>query len=271
MELYRLDENYKQFIRTLVDGYIVGKQRIEDGANPYINLPGMEVGNMFFDYTDGKICNISFHKGEDNTINFCYVFDSALLSDTDNFAVQDRFLKIKRSDFIYKLSLLKWLDDSGYIILVDDNSSNIFETGQITDYDRQRWSDNGQICYEEAIKSKFIFETLSRYHNCRIIPSAKLIDIVNNKFKTIEQRRFETQTRLTWISIAVAFFIGIISPFISNSLSNENRESKETSVEQLKKTDIVESSTTLQIDSNLSIVEHCVISATMRTDSLGKE
>ena len=33
MDLYRLDEKYKQFIRTLVDGYVLGKQRIEDGSN----------------------------------------------------------------------------------------------------------------------------------------------------------------------------------------------------------------------------------------------
>lgn len=264
MDLYRLDENYKQFIRTLVDGYVIGKQRIEDGSNPYIILPGMEVCNVFFDYTDSKICNMSFHKGEDNTVNFCYVFDSVLLSGTNDYAAQERFVKIKRSDFIYKLSLLKWLDDSGYIILVDDNSSNIFETGQITERDRQRWSDNGQICYEETIKSKFIFETLARYHNCRIIPSAKLIDIVNNKFKTVEQRRFETQTRLTWISIIIAVCIGIASPFISNYLSMK-------SVNQMDMTEIIESPTLDQIDSNKSVVEHCVISETMRTDSLGKE
>lgn len=38
-----------------------------------------------------------------------------------------------------------------------------------------------------------MYETVSRYYNCRIIPSAQLIDIRENGFKTLEQRRFEKQ------------------------------------------------------------------------------
>ena len=224
MELYNLDKRYKKFVETIVDGYVIGKNHMEDGSNPYISNPGIEVCNIFCDFTDNFLCNLIFHKENDKSINVCYVFDSRLINseDGDRYEAEERFIKIKRADFIYKLTLLKWLEDSGYIVMIDDSNYNLFETGHITEHDRKKWANNGMSCVEEQIKSKFVYETLSRYHNCRIIPSAQLIDVRNKNFKTIEQRRFEKQTRLTWISILVALAIGILSPFISHYISNRN-------------------------------------------------
>ena len=224
MELYNLDNRYKKFVETLVDGYVLGKSHMEDGSNPYISNPGIEVCNIFCDFTDNFLCNLIFHKENDKSINVCYVFDSRLINseDGDRYEAEERFIKIKRADFIYKLTLLKWLEDSGYIVMIDDSNYNLFETGHITEHDRKKWANNGMSCVEEQIKSEFVDETLSRYHNCRIIPSAQLIDVRNKNFKTIEQRRFEKQTRLTWISILVALAIGILSPLISHYISNGN-------------------------------------------------
>lgn len=198
MELYSLDQKYKKFIETLVDGYVEGKKHMEDGSNPYINLPGMEVSNMFFEYTEDCACALFFQKAEDSSVNIYYVFDSKLINneDDDSWEAQERFIKIQRSDFIYKLSLLKWLEDSGYIILVDDTTHTLFETGKITDHDKNNWTDNGKLFYEENMKSRFVYETLSRFHNCRIIPSAQLIDVRMNGFKTAEQRRFESELQV---------------------------------------------------------------------------
>lgn len=226
MELYNLDIRYKKFVEKLVDGYVIGKNHMEDGSNPYISNPGIEVCNMFCDFTDDYLCNLNFHKENDNSINVCYVFDSRLINSEggDKYEAQERFINIKHSDFIYKLTLLKWLEDSGYIVLIDDTNYNLFETGQITENDRKKWADNGMLFIEKPIKSKFVYETLSRYHNCRIMPSAQLIDIRNKNFKTIEQRRFEKQTLLTWISILAALAIGIISPFISHYLPNRTEQ-----------------------------------------------
>lgn len=198
MDLYNLDKEYKKFIETLVDGYVIGKNNMKDGSNPFINHLGMEVSSMFFDYTDDLACALIFHKAEDSSVNICYVYDSKLINNEgdDSYEAQERFIKIKRSDFIYKLSLLKWLEDSGYIILVDDASYTLFETGQITDHDREKWTDNGSLIHEENVKSRFVYETLSRFHNCRIIPSAQLIDIRLNDFKTTEQRRFECELQV---------------------------------------------------------------------------
>ena len=44
--------------------------------------------------------------------------------------------------------------------------------------------------------------------------SQELRDLVNNDFKTEEEIRFRKQQRLTWISIGVSFFIGLLGYFI---------------------------------------------------------
>lgn len=198
MELYNLDNRYKKFVETLVDGYVLGKSHMEDGSNPYISNPGIEVCNIFCDITDDFLCNLIFHKESDKSINVCYVFDSRLINseDGDRYEAEERFIKIKRADFIYKLTLLKWLEDSGYIVMIDDSNYNLFETGHITEHDRKKWDDSGFLCIEKTENSEFVYKTLSRYHNCRIIPSAQLIDIRNNDFKTIEQRRFERELQV---------------------------------------------------------------------------
>ena len=222
MELYNLDKRYKKFIETLVDGYVKGKTNMEDGSNPYISEPGLKFSNLFCDFTDNLACNLILHKAAENSVNVCYVFDSRLINSEggDKYEAQERFINIKHSDFIYKLTLLKWLEDSGYIVLIDDANCDLFATGQITEHDRKRWDDSGFLCIEKTENSEFVYETLSRYHNCRIIPAAQLIDIRNNNFKTIEQRRFEKQLKeaensTSWSRVAaivaiLAFILSVI-------------------------------------------------------------
>lgn len=222
MKLYNLDKRYKKFIETLVDGYVKGKTNMENGSNPYISEPGMLFNSMFYDFTNDYVCNLIFHKTEDNNISVCYVFDSRLINSEggDKYEAQERFINIKHSDFIYKLTLLKWLEDSGDIILIDDTSSNLSLEGKITEHDRQMWANNGKLCLEKTIKSKSVYETVSRYYNCRIIPSAQLIDIRENGFKTLEQRRFEKQlkeaenstfwSRVAAIVAILAFILSVI-------------------------------------------------------------
>ena len=51
--------------------------------------------------------------------------------------------------------------------------------------------------------------------------SNSLLDYVNHGFKTVEQKRFEKQECLTWISILTAILIGILSPIISQCLQKK--------------------------------------------------
>ena len=110
MKLYNLDKRYKKFIETLVDGYVKGKTNMENGSNPYISEPGMLFNSMFYDFTNDYVCNLIFHKTEDNNISVCYVFDSRLIKDecADKYEAQEKFINIQCSDFIYKLSLLSY-------------------------------------------------------------------------------------------------------------------------------------------------------------------
>lgn len=55
---------------------------------------------------------------------------------------------------------------------------------------------------------------ISTYLECFFSVSQELKDLVNNGFKTEDLIRFEKQQRLTWISIAVAGAVGLLSLII---------------------------------------------------------
>ena len=120
--------------------------------------------------------------------------------------------------------LLKWLYESGYIFLIDDKSWNLFNTGNITSHEKERWTKNGIKFYEEILKSRKIFDTLSELHNCRIIPSPQLINYRNNKFRTPEQRRFNVNSIISIAAIIISFIIGIGSPWLMTEFSKTSIE-----------------------------------------------
>ena len=207
MNLDTLENHSKDFVKRIVDGYIKGEQYIRDGKM-HLRQPGMWVDNIFADIKDDKVCAISFHRGENNSICVCYTFHPGLL---DNGAdAQTRYINLKRAELIYNITLLKRLNESGYISLVDDKNYNLFDTGSITEEDKKNWTDAGILYYEETIQSELLFEILSQYHNCRIIPSPQLMDYTDNSFRTPEKRRhFWTQV-VSWTAIAVAIFIPLL-------------------------------------------------------------
>lgn len=150
------------------------------------------------------------------------------------------------SDFVY---FIKELHINNFIELqtlqsknkeenIDDDSMMLYDR-DIYEYNKDTdefWTKEtetefmGKKCKMKAlayIKNKSvvyldIVQNLNKYANAIIYPLPRLIDYVEHDFKTIEQRRFEKQTRLTWISILVALAIGILSPFISHYISNSN-------------------------------------------------
>ncbi|MDE6083393.1 MAG: hypothetical protein K2G11_02805, partial [Muribaculaceae bacterium] len=132
---------------------------------------------------------------------------------------EERFLKVKKAEFIYKISLLKSLLDSGYIFLVDDKDWDLFNTGKITDKDTKRWEEHGIRYHREIIKSKVLFDFISRFHSSTIIPSPQLISYKNNKFRTPEQRRFYISNWISCIAIGLSFLIGIGSPWLMTKYS----------------------------------------------------
>jgi hypothetical protein len=72
---------------------------------------------------------------------------------------------------------------------------------------------NGQTYWPSCYSDKEL--PISAYLECFFSVSQELKDLVKSDFKTEEQIRFEKQQRLTWISIAVAGAVGLLSLIIS--------------------------------------------------------
>ena len=92
------------------------------------------------------------------------------------------------------------IDDA--ILEVDSNMGN--------------WADkatNEQTYWPSCYTEKEL--PISTYMECFFSVSQELKDLVKHDFKTEEQIRFEKQQRLTWISIAVAGTVGLLSLIIS--------------------------------------------------------
>lgn len=199
MDFNNLDNDAKKFLALIVDNYVLGKKYMSDGSNPYVINPGVQVQNIFMNFTDTIGYNVCMHKTEDSNIEVCYIYNPELISKKDGekeSKATARFLKILKAEIIYKISLLKWLLDDGFIFLVDDKDWNLFHTGKITETDKQRWTENNLKCHQEIIKSEVIFNFISQFHNCTIIPSPQLIDLKNQNFKTPEQIRFDKQQKI---------------------------------------------------------------------------
>lgn len=180
------------------------------------------------------------------------------------------------SDFVY---FIKELHINNFIELqtlqsknkeenIDDDSMMLYDR-DIYEYNKDTdefWTKEtetefmGKKCKMKAlayIKNKSvvyldIVQNLNKYANAIIYPLPRLIDYVEHDFKTIEQRRFEKQTRLTWISILVALAIGILSPFISHYISNRNESitpaSTVDTVSVIKPVDSIQAIPAIQFD-----------------------
>lgn len=228
MNLDSLDCNGKAFITTIVDAYIKCEEHINAGTNKYFDDAGIQVHTLFVNFRDSGLCNVSFHKTSENNINVCYTFSPNMiipLPDEKDYDALDRYVNIERVIFIYKISLLKWLYDSNYIFLIDDKSWDLFNANGITEHDRKNWEKKGVKYYEETLKSNTIFEVLSKFNNCRIIPCPELIYYRNHGYKTLEQKRYLTTRNFSWIAIGISILIGIGSPWLMTECSKTSIES----------------------------------------------
>ena len=78
-----------------------------------------------------------------------------------------------------------------------------------------------EVCGDEKL-GRFVCDNWS----LSIIPTTDLIELVKDEFRTPEQKRFECQKRLTYLSILAAIGIGIASPFISQCISEDDEQEK---------------------------------------------
>lgn len=220
MTLEGLNRFDQEFISLIVDNYVLVYKNINE--YPDFSEPGITVQNSLISYWEKPICSISL-RNDNGRIKIVYVFDEKAIkanSEKDEYDNEVRYLRIKKSDTLHKITLLKWLYDSGYIFLIDDHSNDLFNTGHITDRDRENWKTNGLRFVEDTIDSKEIFDFISKYYSSSIIPAPQLIDLQEHKFETIEKRRFACSQRLSYIAIIVAIIIALASPFLMSKCSN---------------------------------------------------
>lgn len=132
------------------------------------------------------------------------------------------------------ISLLKYLIANRLITILPINVRVVFAVGRhyskpyrpgylevddaILDVDSNmgNWIDkatNEQTYWPSCYSEKEL--PISAYLESFFSVSQELKDLVDNDFKTEEQIRFEKQQRLTWISIAVAGAVGLLSLIIS--------------------------------------------------------
>lgn len=132
------------------------------------------------------------------------------------------------------ISLLKYLIANRLITILPINLREVFAVGRqhskpyrpgylevddaILDVDSNmgNWIDkatNEQTYWPSCYSDKEL--PISAYLESFFSVSQELKDLVKSDFKTEEQIRFEKQQRLTWISIAVAGAVGLLSLIIS--------------------------------------------------------
>ena len=89
-------------------------------------------------------------------------------------------------------------------IVINDGEGIIQE-----DQDFFNWYENNQQAYWPCTCSEE-FMPISKTLTSWFSVSQELKDMVKHNFKSVEERRFDKQQRLTWISIGVALLIGLL-------------------------------------------------------------
>lgn len=147
------------------------------------------------------------------------------LKDSEYINDKTFFVVVQSSLFVYKLF------KSGLILL--DNSIKREGCNDYSNRSNYKCFLFKNVCGEDGLGS-FV---CSRW-NLPIIPTTDLIELVKDKFRTPDQKRFECQKRLTYLSIFVAIAIGVLSPILTKCVSKkgeqENLEHIENAIKELK-------------------------------------
>ncbi len=135
------------------------------------------------------------------------------------------------SDLLLIINLLQKFENENLIVFSNRLKSNVFPN---FDFD----NDNGNNISYFNINNHKIEEYIKENYYSQIIPTTTLIDIAENEFKTVEQRRFEKQlkvaddtlvetkrtlikTRHTFYATIAALIVSIISGFYQSCSQQE--------------------------------------------------
>lgn len=105
-----------------------------------------------------------------------------------------------QTDLLQAILFLKMLEENNLIIVIN-NFRNI----------ENLHSFDGQDGFFVFVQDERIEKYIKYFLYSDILPTTTLIEIYDNKFETEDKRRYKEQRCVSWIAIAVAIIIGIIS------------------------------------------------------------
>ena len=222
MTLEHLDKSAQEFISIIVDSYVKGSKIIAEGLNPYVKQPGTTIESLLSGFLEKALSYHIFLKNDNGNIKIYYIINNDIIeSDSNNKRHEktNKYINVKRADVLYKITMLKWLYDSGHIFLIDDNCLNSFYS-EMPKNAKEQYKQAGKIYKEEIIYSEIIYGFISKHYSSHIIPSPQLIDLRNKNFKTIEKRRFIWGQITSWAAILIAISIALSSPFLMSKCSH---------------------------------------------------
>lgn len=105
-----------------------------------------------------------------------------------------------QTDLLQAILFLKMLEENNLIIVIN-NFRNV----------KKLHSFDGQDDFFVFVQDERIEKYIEYFLYSDILPTTTLIEIYNNKFETEDKRKYKEQRCISWIAIAVAIIIGIIS------------------------------------------------------------
>lgn len=130
--------------------------------------------------------------------------------------------QIKQNDFfvVVQYCLFILLLYKKGLIIIDKSIKN----EPCNDYSKKE--DYDHFSFNETCGDDDLGNFVCNNWNLPIIPTTDLKELVNDEFKTSEQKRFECQRCLTYLSIIVAIIIGVLSPILTKCISEKSEQEK---------------------------------------------
>lgn len=125
-----------------------------------------------------------------------------------NITQKDFFVVVQYCLFVHSLY------EAGLIII--DKSHNNEPCNDYSNKGDYAYFSFQEVCGDEKL-GRFVCDNWS----LSIIPTTDLIELAKDKFRTPEQKRFECQKCLTYLSIFVAIVIGVLSPIFTKCISKK--------------------------------------------------
>lgn len=203
-----LNNDDKLLISILVDNYLASIENHSDKVSELMYDQGCCLF-VLLNYNDFKEnpCHFTLNKINDNL--YCF-YNLEKRVDFNNF---DFLRKLRKAEFISRLSFLMCLYEEGLIFFEDDYGNGI------SDIDDSNIESDDFYSFKEPIYSKSISDFLDKFYWSKIIPSSYLIKFKRKDFKTPEQRRFFINNLISWIAIGLSLLIGIGSPWLMTEYS----------------------------------------------------